>query len=185
MGLNQKRGIHESFKENGFTLIELLVVMAIVGVLVAIIFVALDPTERFIQARNAVRQNDVKENSSALLSYQDDHKGQVFPPIANLTVGEVSMLVDGDKMKEGCDDNNAVCTSAVTQDTHCVNIHDLIQEGYLTDMPVSPSGEVVWDVGDNTGDNGSGYTISLEPGGIVTVRACENEQSTEEIKVSR
>jgi prepilin-type N-terminal cleavage/methylation domain-containing protein len=39
----------------GFTLVELLVVIAIIGVLVAIIFVALDPATRFQQARDAVR----------------------------------------------------------------------------------------------------------------------------------
>ena len=171
--------------KRGFTLIELLIVIAIIGILVAVIFVALDPATRFGQARDAVRQNDVGEILSAIKLYQVDHDGQHLDTIENLSQLSVYMAVDGGGMDEGCDDNNISCTTPVTQDTHCVNIHDLLQEGYLTDMPVSPVGEVVWDVGDNTGDNGSGYTISLDTEGIVTVRACENEATTVEIQASR
>lgn len=171
--------------KQGFTLIELLIVIAIIGILVAVIFVALDPATRFAQARDAVRQNDVGEILSAIKLYQVDHGGQHLETIANLSQLNIYMTVDGGGMDEGCDDNNTSCTTPVTQDTHCVNIHDLIQEGYLTEMPVSPAGEVVWDVGDNTGDNGSGYTISLDAEGIVTVRACENEATTVEIEASR
>src|SRR3989338_8849292 len=165
-------------KNAGFTLIELLIVIAIIGILVAVIFVALDPATRLAQARDAVRQNDVGEILSAIKLYQVDHDGEHLGTIASLSQLNVYMAVDGGGMDEGCDDNNTVCATAVSHDTHCVNIHDLIQEGYLADMPVSPTGEVVWDVGDNTGDNGSGYTISLDADGIVTVRACENEQAS-------
>ncbi|MBI2473231.1 type II secretion system protein [Candidatus Uhrbacteria bacterium] len=172
-------------KKLGFTLVELLIVIAIIGVLVAVIFVALDPATRLAQARDAVRQNDVGEILSAIKLYQVDHGGQSLDTIANLSQLDVYMAVDGGGMNEGCDDNNVSCTTPVTHDTHCVNIHELIQEGYLADMPVSPSGEVIWDVGDNTGDNGSGYTISLDTEGIVTVRACENEATSVEIQASR
>ena len=57
----------------GFTLIELLIVIAIIGVLVAVIFVALDPATRLKQARDAVRQNDVGEILSAVKLYQVDN----------------------------------------------------------------------------------------------------------------
>jgi prepilin-type N-terminal cleavage/methylation domain-containing protein len=49
----------------GFTVIELLVVIAIIGVLVSIIFVALDPAARLRSIEEAVRGNDVGE----VLSY--------------------------------------------------------------------------------------------------------------------
>jgi prepilin-type N-terminal cleavage/methylation domain-containing protein len=172
-------------KKLGFTLVELLIVIAIIGVLVAVIFVALDPATRLAQARDAVRQNDVGEILSAIKLYQVDHDGQHLNTIANLSQLSVYMAVNGGGMDEGCDDSNISCTTPVTQDTHCVNIHDLIQEGYLTDMPVSPVGEVIWDVGDNAGDNGSGYTISLDVNGGVIVRSCENEATTVEIEASR
>lgn len=169
----------------GFTLIELLVVIAIIGILVAIIFVALDPAERFGQARDAVRQNDVQEILSAVKLYQVDNGGDHLASIDALTAGSVYMTVNGATMAAGCDDNNAECTTDVTADTSCVDISGLVTGGYLDDMPVSPEGEVLWDDGSAAGDEGSGYTISVDADGIVTVRGCENEQTTDEIKASR
>jgi hypothetical protein len=52
-------------------------------------------------------------------------------------------------------------------------------------MPVSPAGLTTWDDGDTSGEEGSGYTISKDANGIVTVRACEDEQTTTEIEAAR
>ena len=73
-------------------------------------------------------------------------------------------------MTTGCDDQNASCTSTISQDNRCLNIRDLVQGGYLPEMPVSPAGEVIWDIGDNNGDKGSGYTISRDAQDVITVR---------------
>ncbi|EKD47532.1 MAG: hypothetical protein ACD_66C00019G0006, partial [uncultured bacterium] len=43
--------------KKGFTLIELLIVIAIIAILAAAIFVALDPVTRFQEARDARRYN--------------------------------------------------------------------------------------------------------------------------------
>ena len=49
-----KRYTNNTMKNSkGFTVVELLVVIAIVGVLVAILFVALDPEQRLQEARDA------------------------------------------------------------------------------------------------------------------------------------
>jgi prepilin-type N-terminal cleavage/methylation domain-containing protein len=172
-------------KQKGFTLVELLVVIAIIGILVAIIFVALDPAARFGQARDAVRQNDVQEILSAIKLYQVDNGGAHLASINGLTNGEVYMAVNGATMGTGCDDNNANCTTNVTSDTNCVDIAGLISGGYLNGMPVSPAGLTTWDDGDTSGEEGSGYTISKDANGIVTVRACEDEQTTTEIEAAR
>ncbi|MCR4314415.1 MAG: type II secretion system GspH family protein [Candidatus Uhrbacteria bacterium] len=168
----------------GFTLIELLVVIAIVGILVAVIFVALDPATRFGQARDAVRQNDVQEILSAVKLYQVDNGGDHLASIDALTAGSVYMVVNGATMATGCDDNNAACTTGVTADTSCVDIAGLVTGGYM-DAPVSPAGEVTWDDGSGVADEGSGYTISVDANGVVTVRACEDEQTAAEIQASR
>lgn len=170
-------------QEKGFTLVELLVVIAIIGILVAIIFVALDPATRFGQARDAVRQNDVQEVLSAVKLYQVDNGGSHLASIDGLTDGEVYMAVNGGTMTSGCDDNT--CTTAVTSDTHCVNIAGLVTGGYLDSMPVSPAGATTWDDGSGATDEGSGYTVSKDANGIVTVRACEDEQTTTEIEAAR
>ena len=163
--------------QQGFTLVELLVVIAIIGVLVAIIFVALDPSTRFQQARDAVRQNDVQEILSAVKLDQVDNNGTYLTAIADATATEVSMIVNGATMTSGCDDNNSACDTNVTGDTSCVNLAGLVSEGYLHEIPVSPTGSVIWDDGSGATDEGTGYTLSRSATGIITIRACESEYS--------
>jgi prepilin-type N-terminal cleavage/methylation domain-containing protein len=174
--------------QQGFTLVELLVVIAIIGVLVAIIFVALDPATRFQQARDAVRQNDVQEILSAVKLDQVDNSGTYLTSIAALAAGDVFMIVNGGTMTTGCDDQNANCDTNVTADTDCVNIAGLVTEGYLNEVPVSPSlsSIVTWDDGSGASDEGTGYTLSIASTGIATVRACQSEYSgNSEIEVAR
>jgi prepilin-type N-terminal cleavage/methylation domain-containing protein len=175
-----------TISKKGFTLVELLIVIAIVAILVAIIFVALDPATRFAQARDAVRQNDVGEILSAIKLYQVDNGGDHLASIGALTPGDVYMAVNGAVMTTGCGDSNVSCETDVTDDTSCVNIAGLVSGGYLAAMPVSPAGDVVWDGGTGATDKGSGYTISVDINGIVTVRACESEYANNpEIQISR
>lgn len=169
--------------QKGFTLVELLIVIVIISILAVVIFVALNPGERFGQSRDAVRQNDVQEILSAVKLYQVDNGGDHLTAIQQLTAGDVYMIVNG--MTTGCDDNNAYCTTNVSSDTHCVNFADLLTAGYLDELPVSPAGEITWDNADSNGENGSGYTLSVDTNEIVTIRACEDEQTTDEIKTAR
>lgn len=164
-------------KQRGFTLIELLVVIAIIGILVAVVFVALDPATRFAQARDAVRQNDVQEILSGIKLHQVDSEGDYLAAIAATTVGNVYMIVDG-AMALGCDDNNAACDTDVTNDTACVNLAGLVDQ-YLEDVPLSPAGTVTWDDGSADGEEGTGYTLERETNGVIRIRACESEDTTE------
>lgn len=163
--------------EQGFTLIELLVVIAIIGILVGVVFVALDPSMRFKQARDAVRQNDVQEILSAIKLNQVDNNGTYLASIAGITAGNVYMIVDG-SMATGCDDNNGSCDTTVTNDTACVNLAGLVDQ-YLEDVPISPSGAVTWDDGSANGEEGTGYTLERETNGVIRVRSCESEDTTE------
>ncbi len=165
--------------QQGFTLIELIVVVAIIAILAAVVFVALDPATRFQDARDAVRDSDVNEALTAVKLDQVDNGGTYLASIAGMTAGEIYMAVNGALMVAGCDDNNASCDSNVTSDTHCVNVAGLISEGYLPSMPISPTGSITWDDGNAVGEEGSGYTLSRSATGIITVRACESENTTE------
>lgn len=166
-----------SNNQRGFTLVELLVVIAIIGILVAVVFVALDPAQRFQQARDAVRQNDVQEILSAIKLHQVDNDGTYLASVAALTAGSVYLVVDG-AMVTGCDDNNVSCDTAVTADGSCVNLAGLVDQ-YLEDVPVSPAGAVTWDDGSADGEEGTGYTIERDADGIIRVRACESEDTAE------
>ncbi|NQV89286.1 MAG: type II secretion system protein [Parcubacteria group bacterium] len=162
----------------GFTLIELLVVIAIIGILVAVVFVALDPATRFAQARDAVRQNDVQEILSGVLLYQVDNGGSHLSSINTAATNTVMMISDG-AMAAGCDDNNVSCDTAVASDTACVDLSGLV-DTYLEDVPVSPAGAVTWD----EATEGTGYTLEKEANGVIRIRACESEDTTE-ISASR
>ncbi|MBM5790071.1 type II secretion system protein [Candidatus Parcubacteria bacterium] len=170
-------GMIQPTNQRGFTLLELLVVIAIVGILVAVVFVALDPAQRFQQARDAIRQNDVQEILSAVKRYQVDHAGDDLAAVAALTAGNIYMVVDG-AMALGCDDQNASCDTAVTGDSHCVDLSLLVDQ-YLDDVPISPLGSVPWDDGSADGERGTGYTLERDANGTIRVRACESGDAAE------
>ena len=73
--------------QSGFTLIEILVVIAIISLLAAVVFVALDPVTRFGDARNSRRWNDVNSILTATHEYIVDNDG-ALP--AGLTTGQAS-----------------------------------------------------------------------------------------------
>jgi hypothetical protein len=87
------------------------------------------------------------------------------------------MIVDG-SMALGCDDNNSACDTAVTGDTTCVSLAGLV-DTYLEDVPISPVGTITWDDGSANGEEGTGYTLERETNGVIRIRACESEDTTE------
>jgi prepilin-type N-terminal cleavage/methylation domain-containing protein len=160
--------------QKGFTLIELLIVIAIIAIIAAVVFVALDPLTRFRDARDSTRWSDINEILSASKIDQIDNGGAYLDDISALTDGNVYMIGTD---TTGCDDDNASCDTNVTNDTACVNLTDLVSEGYLGSVPISPTGAVTWSAGT------TGYTLSATSS-ILTIRACESENTTE-ISVSR
>ncbi len=159
-------------KNRGFTLIELLIVIAVIAILAAVVFVALDPLTRFKDARDSHRWADITEILNAIKVDQIDNNGSYLTAIANMDAGNVYMITNGD-VAEGCDDQNASCDTAVEDDTSCVNLAGLVTEGYLGDVAISPNGAGTWTAGM------TGYTLQRSSTGIITVRACESENTTE------
>lgn len=159
----------------GFTLIELLIVIAVIAILAGVVFVALDPLTRFRDARDAHRWADITEVLSAIKVDQVDNEGTYLTAITNMNAGDVYMITDGGGTD--CDGGNANCDTNVTAEVaagdHCVDLAGLVTEGYLGDVPISPNGVGSWSVAL------SGYTLQRAAAGIVTVRACESENTTE------
>jgi len=163
--------------KKGFTLIELLIVIAIIAIIAAVVFVALDPLTRFKDARDSSRWSNISAIISAIKVDQVDNGGSYLTAIGNMTAGQVYMIVDG-SVSSGCDDQNTYCDTNVTADGNCVNLDGLVTEGYLGDLPVSPNGSGSWTA------SITGYTLQRDTTGIITVRACESENS-DEIWVAR
>lgn len=157
----------EKGHNKGFTLIELLIVIAIIAVLAAVVFVALNPLKRFQDARDSRRAADVNAILSAVKVNQVDNGGNYLAAITALTAGNVYMVGTA---VTGC---NATCDTAVTSATSCVDLTGLVTSGHIGSVPISPAGVTTWTAGL------TGYTLSKASTGIVTVRACESENTTE------
>lgn len=69
----------------GFTLIELLIVVGILGILMAITIVALNPVKHFQDARNAQRQADVTSILDGIYEYEASNRGQLPAALQGIT----------------------------------------------------------------------------------------------------
>lgn len=86
---NSSKGLVLSEAE-GFTLIELLLVIAIIGILVVTVFVALNPVKRFQEARDARRSTDVETLLTAIHLYISDNAG-ALPTGMSKGMGETQL----------------------------------------------------------------------------------------------
>lgn len=73
----------------GFTLIELLIVIGILGILLAIVLVALNPGRQFSQANNVSRGSATSALLNAIHQYAADHRG-VLPADIGATAENIS-----------------------------------------------------------------------------------------------
>jgi type IV pilus assembly protein PilA len=155
-------------KNSGFTLIELLIVIAVIAILAAAVYVALDPQKRFKDSRDTRRISDVNQLLTAIKVHQVDNKGALLASITATTAGNIYMIGTA---TTGC--TATPCTTAPTSATSCVDLTGLATAGYLGSIPVSPNGAGTWTAAL------TGYTLSRAATGIVTIRACEGENSGE------
>lgn len=130
--------------QKGFTLLEVLLVVAILGILAAIVIVAINPNKQLAAARNAQRQADVNTVLNGVYQYAIDNNGQVPSSIRN---GAQNVCAD-------LDSNN--CSGLV-------DLTVLTDNGtYLVAIPMDPTAGSGAD---------SGYTIELTANNRITVAA--------------
>jgi type IV pilus assembly protein PilA len=134
----------------GFTLIELLVVIGILGILLAIVLVALNPARQFAQANNTKRSSDVSAILNAIHQYAADNKGDLPAGIP------VDNGVDPSEAENISDTGADLCTSLVPT--------------YIAALPVDPSLNTA-QITDCTVAYASGYFVMQDSAGRVTVSA--------------
>ncbi len=146
---------------SGFTLIELLLVIGIIAVLAVVVFVALNPAQRFKDARDARRVTDMETILSAIHTSIVDSKG-ALPSGLSVGMSEVQLGSGA----SGCAIATGGCNVVATA---CMNLSTPLAK-YLKSMPIDPSSTF-------TASN-SGYSVVVDANGIVTVKACGTEGAT-------
>jgi len=164
----------------GFTLIELLIVIAIIAIIAAVVFVALDPLTRFQDARDSVRWSDVSALISAIKVDQIDNRGYYAYGIQYDTSGVAVVagteyMISNATTTSGC---NATACAAVAATDDCVNLNELVTDGYVGSLPISPNGTGSWSAAL------TGYYMIYNSAGSITITSCEAE-NTDSILITR
>lgn len=152
-------------KQDGFTLIELLIVIVIILLLAVTVFVALNPSKRIKDAKDARRTADVETILTAVHEYIVDNKG-AYPSGLSAGLAEVQLGTD----VSGCAISSGGCLASTSA---CLDLTTPLAN-YLKNIPQDP--------GSGTAGK-TAYTISVSSAGIVTVKACNAENTT--ISISR
>ncbi len=149
----------------GFTLIELLVVIGIIGILAAIVLVAVNPGRQFAQARNTQRRSDMLAITSAVYQFASEHDGNLPATAYVAGVGDFPICANS-----AGTDATEIGSAAFALAT--AGARDAVGDGaadaeltvptYLTEVPSDPS------TGDYATATGTDYFICVMGAGTTT-----------------
>ncbi len=163
-------------RHSGFTLIELLIVIALIATIASVAFVALDPLTRFRDARDSARWADISAVLSAVKVAQVDNGGAFIDAVTAMSATTTYMV---GTCSTGATASGVTNVCDVDPDSaDCVDLAGLVSGGYLGAVPISQNGEGSWS------ESITGYTIEKSGTGIITVAACESE-NTDSISITR
>jgi prepilin-type N-terminal cleavage/methylation domain-containing protein len=107
----------QKIEKKGFTLLEILLVIAAIGILAAIVLIAINPNKQIAQARNVMRRSDSNNIAKAIEQYAIENGG-VYPN------GITGAYQD-------------ICPVGVS--SNCINLN-ILAPNYIAKIPTDPSG---------------------------------------------
>ncbi len=138
-----------------FSIIEFLLVIGMLGIIAAVVIVAINPAKHLQSVRNATRHTEVREITNAIQQYSI--RTGSFPPGIDSTLRMIGTSVTG------CD---VSCMHGEETPATCIDLSQLLVNEYLIAMPVDPL----------QGSSGQTfYAVRQLPTHKVHVRACAAE----------
>lgn len=157
-------------RKRAFTLIELIIVIAIIAILAAAIFVAIDPARRLHESRNARRWSDVTTLLDTVVKYQVDNEGAHYSSVAAITTDRYVILGTTAGDDGLCAEENTaadVCANVASGSgtANCVDL-SAIGTDYLGTVPYDPL---------NGSAEDTRYFVKKDSKGAITIGSCEEE----------
>ena len=165
--------------KKGFTLIELLIVIGVLGILAAIILVAVDPAKRLRQSRDARRSSEVNGILNAILNYTADNKGALPSAIDSATDTSQILGSATTTCNVGCTEADSGSTTAA-----CADLNSDLVDTYIAQIPIDPRGTDVASSTVSYDSTRTGYYVNKSVSGRITIGSC-NPEDTSSISVKR
>lgn len=156
--------------KKGFTLVELIIVIAVIAVIAAAVFVAIDPARRLHEARNGRRASDITNMLDAIVKYQADNQGVHYSAVSAIPAG--SYVIIGTTA-----DDDGLCTAEANAADACANVVSGVGTADCADLSAIGTNylaTVPYDPGEGSAADAS-YYISRNANNSITVGACDEE----------